>query len=129
MSHNTSFGSGHSAAAWSVATVFAEEFGDDHKWVPYASYGLAALTSYARVHHNKHWASDAVLGAMVGFVAGKIFHKLYRKYAAAKIENVQFVPLLGATTGFKFIITSKVYNDLTTWPIDFMYLYQERPGY
>lgn len=53
-SDNTSFPSGHSAAAWSVATIFAEEFKDEYLWSPYVAYGLAAMTSYARVHQKKH---------------------------------------------------------------------------
>jgi membrane-associated phospholipid phosphatase len=37
-----SFPSGHTIAAFSVATVIARRYGNHH-WVPYAAYGMAAL--------------------------------------------------------------------------------------
>jgi membrane-associated phospholipid phosphatase len=124
-SGNTSFASGHSAAAWSVATVFAEEFGDKHKWAPAVAYSLAAVTSYARVHKNKHWASDVVMGAMIGYVAGKVFHKLYRKMLQSSINNVRFSPITGSDNGFMVTIDEKTYADLQKWPLDSFYNYQK----
>jgi membrane-associated phospholipid phosphatase len=124
-SDNTSFASGHSAAAWSVASVFAEEFGDDYKWAPAVAYGVAALTSYARMHHNKHWASDVVMGAMVGYVAGKIFHKIFRNTFKGHLENVSIVPMIGSTTGLRVIIRERAYADLKNWPLDLFYSYQK----
>ena len=38
---NGSFPSGHSMAAFSVATIVARQYGN-HRWVPYVAYGLAA---------------------------------------------------------------------------------------
>lgn len=124
-SDNTSFASGHSAAAWSVASVFAEEFGDEYKWAPAAAYGIAALTSYARMHHNKHWASDVVLGAMVGYVAGKVFHKIFRNTFKNRLENVSIVPMIGSTNGVRIMINEKAYADLKNWPLDLFYQYQK----
>jgi membrane-associated phospholipid phosphatase len=124
-SDNTSFPSGHSAAAWSVASVFAEEFGDKYKWAPAAAYGLAALTSYARMHYNKHWASDVVVGAMVGYVAGKLFHKFFRNTFKNNLENIALIPLIGNSTGFRIIISERVYADLKSWPLDLLYNYQK----
>ncbi len=37
-----SFPSGHTIAAFSVATVISRRYGHNHRWVPYAAYGLAA---------------------------------------------------------------------------------------
>ncbi|MEO7144654.1 MAG: phosphatase PAP2 family protein [Bryobacteraceae bacterium] len=39
---NGSFPSGHTIAAFSIATVIARRYGN-HRWVPYAAYGMAAL--------------------------------------------------------------------------------------
>ncbi len=62
---NKSFFSGHSSAAFSLATVIAMTF-KEKKWVPYVAYGLATITAYARMHDHKHWASDVLAGAIMG---------------------------------------------------------------
>jgi len=60
-----SFPSGHSVVAWSTATTLAEQY-QELSWVPWLAYSTAALTSYARLHDNKHWASDVFAGAVIG---------------------------------------------------------------
>ncbi|MFL6447892.1 MAG: phosphatase PAP2 family protein [Bryobacteraceae bacterium] len=66
----TSFPSGHSSQAWALATVVAAEYGD-HKWVPYASYGYAALISTSRMLAQKHFSSDVFVGGALGFFVGR----------------------------------------------------------
>lgn len=63
-----SFPSGHSTVAFAVSTVFAEKI--DTWWARTVFYSMAALTAYSRVHDNQHWASDAVLGSLIGFGTG-----------------------------------------------------------
>lgn len=66
-----SFPSGHAAAAFSVATTIAMQ--SRSVFVDMAVYSLAGLTGLARVHDNKHWASDVFIGSVLGyFVARKI---------------------------------------------------------
>jgi membrane-associated phospholipid phosphatase len=65
-----SFSSGHSAAAFSVATVFATEYGDVPGVAP-ASYALAALTGLSRIYNNQHWASDVIFGGALGYFTAK----------------------------------------------------------
>lgn len=120
-----SFPSGHSAAAWSIATVFAQEFGDDYKWAPIVAYSVAAMTSYARLNKDKHWASDVVLGAMIGYVSGQIMHRVFKKYFKAKTENFFISPIIGKTVGFRVEIREKSYGDLREWPLDTFYNYQQ----
>ena len=71
---STSFPSGHSSVVWSVATVFATEY-RDKIWVPIVSYTFASLASVSRVYDDKHWASDVVFGAALGFFIGKFVYK------------------------------------------------------
>ena len=76
--NDTSFPSNHATAAFSVATVFAEEYGNN-PYVPPIAYGLATLTGLARIYDNKHWASDAFFGAALGYFVGKAvvsYHKV-----------------------------------------------------
>ena len=66
-----SFPSGHSAAAFSVATTIALQ--SRSVFVDIVAYGLASLAGLSRVHDNTHWASDVFIGGAVGyFIAKKI---------------------------------------------------------
>ncbi len=66
-----SFPSGHATVAWSVAPIIAYQY-KDSKWVPPLAYGIATLTSCSRVHDNKHWASDAFVGSVIGFLSAQL---------------------------------------------------------
>lgn len=62
----SSFPSGHAAGAFSIATVVAHRYGD-HRWVPWAAYGIAALISFSRVPDRAHFPSDVFMGAALGY--------------------------------------------------------------
>ena len=61
-----SFPSGHSAAAFAVATVIAKRY-SKHRWVPFVAYGVAALVGFSRISSSKHFLSDVGFGSMLGF--------------------------------------------------------------
>jgi membrane-associated phospholipid phosphatase len=65
-----SFPSGHSTQAWALAAVVASEYGN-HKWIPYVSYGYAALISTSRVLAQEHFTSDVFVGGAIGFFIGR----------------------------------------------------------
>lgn len=69
---NKSFWSGHSATAFTLATIISEMYKDDYPLVPYVVYGAAAITAYARVYENHHWASDVIMGAIAGHLIAKL---------------------------------------------------------
>jgi membrane-associated phospholipid phosphatase len=69
-----SFPSGHTTSVFSVATVVATEY-KNVKWVPYVCYAIAGLTGLSRINDNKHWASDVIMGAAIGFAVGKLIAK------------------------------------------------------
>jgi membrane-associated phospholipid phosphatase len=62
-----SFPSGHTIAAFSVATVFADRYPHPiwHVWV---AYGLASLVGFSRVTTQSHFPSDVFAGAALGYV-------------------------------------------------------------
>ena len=75
----SSFPSGHSIAAWSVATVVANEY-HDHPVVPIAAYGIASAVSVARFTGGKHYLSDILVGSALGFGIGKyVYHAHHRE--------------------------------------------------
>jgi membrane-associated phospholipid phosphatase len=70
----TSFPSGHTAAAFSAATVLSLEA--RRTWPRAAPvitpllYGGATAVGLARMYDSKHWASDVALGATIGTFTG-----------------------------------------------------------
>jgi membrane-associated phospholipid phosphatase len=70
-----SFPSGHATAAFAFAAALSAE--GRHRWpttnrvTEPLAYTAASLVALSRVYHDRHWASDVVLGAGVGFVAGR----------------------------------------------------------
>lgn len=69
-SGDLSFPSGHSGAAFAVATAIATEY-SDYPAVPCLLYPLAALVAWSRVNDDAHWASDAFVGSVIGFATAR----------------------------------------------------------
>lgn len=61
-----SFPSGHTIAAFALATVVAHRY-SNHRWVPYAAYGLAAAVGFSRLTLSAHFLSDVFMGAALGY--------------------------------------------------------------
>lgn len=102
-SKNLSFNSGHTASAFSIATVFAEQY-KDSPYVPPIAYGLATLTGLSRIYSNEHWASDIVFGAAIGYFVGKTVVKyhndgLFKKVSITPIFSDDFK---GMSVSYKF---------------------------
>ena len=68
---SSSFPSGHSMGAFTVATVFAHVYADQ-KWVPWVAYGSAAAVAWSRVALGRHFPSDVVVGAILGNSMGRM---------------------------------------------------------
>jgi membrane-associated phospholipid phosphatase len=67
---NGSFPSGHTIAAFSVATVVARRYGN-HRWIPYVAYGAAALVGFSRLSLSAHFLSDVFMGGALGYSIGR----------------------------------------------------------
>jgi membrane-associated phospholipid phosphatase len=70
-----SFPSGHSTTAFAAAAAVTNE---TSRWWPHSTwivgplmYGGATAVALSRMYHNKHWASDVVLGAAIGTFSGR----------------------------------------------------------
>lgn len=71
-----SFPSGHTIAAFSVATIIARRY-PTHRWIPFVAYGLAGLVGFSRVTNQAHFPSDVVMGAALGYAISR-FGVLHR---------------------------------------------------
>lgn len=79
-----SFVSRHATTSFAIATVMAEGYKSEKKWVPFAAYTLASLVTVSRVYERKHWASDAFTGAVLGYVTGKFLYYINHGYKQKK---------------------------------------------
>jgi membrane-associated phospholipid phosphatase len=92
---NTSFASGHSTAAFAVATVIATSYAKT-VWVPILCYTLAGLTAASRVYNNDHWFSDVFVGSAMGFAIG-------RTIANNHIKKLKVLPISHIGTGVMLV--------------------------
>ena len=83
----TSFPSGHSIEAWSLATVIANEY-HDHRLVQISAYGIASAVSIARYTGRNHFLSDVFVGSAMGYGIGRyVYHAHHRKGSDADDEE------------------------------------------
>lgn len=89
-----SFFSGHTAAAFTVATFVWKVVTDIHEdsiWMKLlwgSSLTLAAMTGYARVEAGKHYPSDVIAGAVVGFAIGYLVLMLHKKKKGDRLSLI-----------------------------------------
>jgi len=76
----SSFPSGHSIQAWSLATVIANEY-HDHRAVQIAAYGIAGAVSISRFTGEKHYLSDVLVGGAMGFGIGRYVYRVHHRAA------------------------------------------------
>ena len=73
----TSFPSSHTAQAFLTATLLHEQYGHQYPWVSVAGFTVAAATGTMRVLGNKHWATDVLAGAGIGFLSAEAVWRVY----------------------------------------------------
>jgi membrane-associated phospholipid phosphatase len=91
---NVSFSSGHTASAFSIATVFADEYKGNF-FIPPLAYGLATLTGLSRIYSNEHWASDVFFGAAIGYFTSKALLWYHKEDKNKKKGHLSIMPAVG----------------------------------
>ena len=84
----SSFASDHVAAAFALATPFAQQY--DQPWL----YAVAAATGLGRIQSRDHWLSDTVAGGLMGYAVGSICYEQQLGYKrsmqlSANLQSVQ----------------------------------------
>lgn len=85
---NSSFPSGHTTVAFAAATVFAKEY-KDKPIVPVIAYTAATLVGISRITENKHWTTDVLSAAALGYFSGKLVVNNFHRYAKIKSPGSQ----------------------------------------
>jgi membrane-associated phospholipid phosphatase len=92
-----SFPSGHSLIGFAAAAAVTDE---TRRWWPNsawyigpAMYGGAALIALSRMYDNKHWASDVMIGGLIGTFAGLKVVKYHHTHPDNRVDRW----LLGVT--------------------------------
>jgi hypothetical protein len=91
---NLSFPSGHSACAFAIGTVVAEEFGDN-RLLPPLAYGAAALCAFSRVRTNAHYLSDVIVGSAIGYFTARA---VLGRHGVPLGNNLSILPHASART-------------------------------
>ncbi len=65
-----SFPSMHTASSFALASVIART--SDSLPITLCSYTAATFVGFSRMYQNKHWASDILLSAAIGELAGRV---------------------------------------------------------
>jgi len=71
-----SLSSGHTALAFSLSTILAENTNNDYLKI--AFYLPAFLTAFSRVYQNHHWTSDVLLGGIIGYTIAEYVSGLHK---------------------------------------------------
>ena len=96
----TSFPSGHTASAFAVAHVIANEYPG---WkVKLAVYGLAAATGFERVEARKHFPSDVLIGGAVGYLIGGYVFDHHSMRSKAHLSVSPILARRGAGVSLQF---------------------------
>ena len=99
----TSFPSSHTSQAFLTATLLHEQFGRQYPWVSVAGYTVATATGTMRVLGNKHWATDVLAGAGIGFLSAEtvwhVYPSLVRLLPGKLSQKMLVVPTYSAGEG------------------------------
>jgi membrane-associated phospholipid phosphatase len=94
------FPSGHTIAAWSVATVIARQY-KDKKIIPVICYTLATCVGLSRITEDAHWMSDVIVGAALGYSIGTfvVRERANTKFSIMPVTDGESV-MIGTTYKF-----------------------------
>ena len=79
-----SLNSGHTALAFSLSTVLAENTTNDYLKV--ALFVPAFMTAFSRVYQNHHWTSDVILGGVIGYSVAEFVTRLHKPKSSEETE-------------------------------------------
>jgi len=99
-----SWPSGHTATAFTAATIMHKEYGMTvSPWYSVAAYTTATATGAMRVLNNRHWVSDVLSGAGIGILSGELGYALCDlifKGKGLNMNDLSYYPDINADPSF-----------------------------
>ncbi len=85
--------SGHTTVAFTISTVLSDHI--DRWWASAGLYTIAAATGISRIYDDKHWLSDVVLGASIGYFSGKLITAAHQAQRSTTSTSLRLYPTIG----------------------------------
>jgi membrane-associated phospholipid phosphatase len=87
----TSFPSGHTTAAFAAASAITAELRRSYPDIARVTgpllYGGATVVGLSRMYDDKHWASDVVMGAVVGTFVGRRLVRYQHAHPGNRVDR------------------------------------------
>ncbi len=102
-----SFPSGHTATAFTNATLLFYEYKDTNIWFASSGFAFAATTGFLRIANNRHYTSDVLAGAGIGIGIGTVvsYWNPFKNFSFGKNKTQALIyPQMGETYGMGLII-------------------------
>lgn len=107
-SNDLSFPSGHTAIAFTNATLLFHEYKEANAWYASSGFLFATATGILRIANNRHYASDVLAGAGIGLASGILtsyWNPLQTlKWGKNKKITALLYPQIGHELGFGLIL-------------------------
>ena len=81
--------SGHTSSAFAMITVITTQY--NYWWVKVPSYSFLTGVIFQRIHDHKHWASDVIVGGLIGYSVANI---LLEKYDRKNTDSLSLHPFI-----------------------------------
>ena len=102
-----SFPSGHTATAFTNASLLFYEYKDANIWYASSGYLFATATGFLRIANNKHYTSDVLAGAGIGTAVGLAvsYWSPFKSVTFGKNKTHAFIyPQIGTNYGMGLLI-------------------------
>jgi hypothetical protein len=110
-SNNLSYPSGHTATAFTNASLLFYEYKDANLWYASSGFLFATATGVLRIANNKHYASDVLTGAGIGTAVGLLvsYWHPFQSFSLGKSKKTTALvyPQIGNQIGLGLVVQTK----------------------
>lgn len=107
-SNNLSYPSGHTATAFTNASLLFYEYKDANFWYASSGFLFATATGLLRIANNKHYASDVLTGAGIGTAVGLLvsYWHPFQSFNLGKSKKTTALvyPQIGSQVGVGLVV-------------------------